>query len=152
MRKMVVWDKKELDWNFMFAKLQASNGLINDTAKNFKNPNRILEELSSAQSLEIWVRHQRKAHQMGNLEKDRFDKLNSLKGWSWDDDLERLWKRNMSALTVWYNKFGHSNPSRWGKQDGEASLYYFVASLRGRYKKNGNSTSFLYLPLKLATK
>ena len=94
-----------------------------------------------AQSLKVgdfplgtWVTTQRRLRKNGKLDADRFDRLKSLPGWSWDTKTDK-WEDGYRALLVFIEREGQAKPAvRW--MEGDFALGSWVNTQR-RLRKNG---------------
>jgi predicted helicase len=100
------WDKKEDQWRIGFEHLKVfvinfNNALVHG---KFKTDN--------GYPLGSWVSEQRKAKKKNSLSMDRIQKLESIRGWSWDPT-EDIWQEGFGYLKEFVNLKGHARvPSR----------------------------------------
>lgn len=123
------WDPAAADWERNFALVKA----FVRRKGNARVPlNHVTED---GTALGVWVRIQRAARTAGQLPSERSDRLEALKGWTWDPISQR-WEDNFAELEAFVKREKHARvPRDYATADGTA-LGSWVTTQR-IFRRNG---------------
>jgi hypothetical protein len=114
------WDQRDSNWQEMYHELC-------DYAKNTGTVNLYG---SSNPILSNWVSHQRRFNKQSSLSKERIELLESIKGWTWDEQ-ESKWSKKFQELCDYTTETGSATPPRNHK-----SLGTWISNQRKHYNNN----------------
>lgn len=127
-------NKIDFDWEQMykFAKLLLIEykGKIPNKNPDTNKPYKLNDETD----LKRWISKQRERYDNGTLEKERLDKLEKIKYWSWNP-FDDAFKKNIELLIEYIEKKGKPNLPQDAKYKG-VNIGIFLTGLRtGKYKE-----------------
>lgn len=99
-----IWELREAEWQGMYAELRRFKEVHN----SFLKPRR----WKGDRLLERWAHEQRKLYRKGQLDAQRFERLEQI-GFNWDAQ-ESSWEEMYSALLTYKQSYGNCDvPHRW---------------------------------------
>jgi superfamily II DNA or RNA helicase len=120
------WDKRHDQWNSSYRALESFVREHGDALV----PQRFLQ---NGIQLGTWINTQRTVHKRGRLSTDRVERLESLKGWSWDPS-EDTWNSHYRALKSFVRENGNAIVPDDYRKNG-IGLGAWIGAQRARHRR-----------------